>query len=347
MAGNQKPLLTIAVPTFRRSDCLRELLDVLAPQLSADPRVELIISDNASPDGTSSVVEDFRRRGLQCRYIRNEVNIGADQNFLQCYREASGEYFWLFGDDDILVPGGLQKIVSLLGRSSWDLAFIRPSTFRDRFDEIRRTDPFGRLARAVTSAEKFAELTGPMLTFISSVIVNKRKLCAVQAPDPALLMDSNLIQLGWVLPLLANYESGLIIFGGLVAGRMGNSGGYGLSRVFGQNLNQVVTNLLGHQPEIARRLLNATLRGWFPGQIVEARKGTAGKFGPEDYHSLLSPVFGANPRYWMFVYPAIKLPLALAGSLVKLQTGFLFRVQNALTSMAGLIFLRNQYLREA
>ena len=73
-----RPLLTIAIPNFNRA----------AAQLRNEPRVELIISDNASPDETPAVVQDFVARGLRVRYIRNLQDIGSDANFLQCFEQA-------------------------------------------------------------------------------------------------------------------------------------------------------------------------------------------------------------------------------------------------------------------
>jgi GT2 family glycosyltransferase len=46
-----RPLLTIAIPNFNRAGYLKEL-SLLAAQLRNEPRAELIISDNASPDET-------------------------------------------------------------------------------------------------------------------------------------------------------------------------------------------------------------------------------------------------------------------------------------------------------
>jgi len=88
-----KPLLTIAIPTYNRAWCLRELLPVLLEQLENEPRVELIISDNASPDETPAVVQDFVARGLRVRYTRVVRNIGSDANFLQCFEQAWGNMF--------------------------------------------------------------------------------------------------------------------------------------------------------------------------------------------------------------------------------------------------------------
>ena len=88
----EKPLLTIAIPTYNRAWCLKDLLSVLASQIKDEPRVELMISDNASPDGTPSLIQDFVAQGVRVRYLRNSENIGSDANFLQCFEQARGKY---------------------------------------------------------------------------------------------------------------------------------------------------------------------------------------------------------------------------------------------------------------
>ena len=47
-----RPLLTIAIPTYNRSEDLAGLLEVLEPQLAEFPQVEVLVSDNASTDDT-------------------------------------------------------------------------------------------------------------------------------------------------------------------------------------------------------------------------------------------------------------------------------------------------------
>ena len=59
----ERPLLTIAIPTYNRSAFLSELLDCLLPQLLAEPRVELLISDNASPDDTLQLLRILSHPG--------------------------------------------------------------------------------------------------------------------------------------------------------------------------------------------------------------------------------------------------------------------------------------------
>lgn len=333
----ERPLLTIAIPTYNRSRYLAELLTVLAPQLRNHPEIELFISDNASPDDTQQVVERFRTEGMECRYLRNEENIGSDPNFLQCFQEARGRYFWMVGDDDILVPGSVEKIAALLSGADYDVVFARPYGFRERYDEVVIRDPLGRSAIAIEDGGLFTSFTGTMLTFISAVIVNRERFFAIGAPDPARLVGTNLIQFGWVLPLLQSFRRGLIVYGGQVAGREANSGGYSLSGVFGRNLRQITSALLGNDSDLAACIVNKTLRTWFPGVVVQWRKSEGGSFGSQKFHELLKPIFGSNIRYWIFVFPAIKAPLGIANALVQVNNTFISRLDSAFLAIRAMV----------
>src|SRR5947209_20321845 len=86
--GSARPLLTLAIPTYNRADCLRELLSGLADQLKNESRVELIISDNASPDETPAIVQEFVALRLRLPYIRNTQKNGSDDNVFRCLKDA-------------------------------------------------------------------------------------------------------------------------------------------------------------------------------------------------------------------------------------------------------------------
>src|SRR5215469_7631915 len=128
---SEQPLLTIAIPTYNRSMYLAQLLEILAPQLINKPLVELMISDNSSSDDTPAVVKSFIAQGLSCRYIRNESNIGPDANFLQCFEKANGKYVWIFGDDDLIIPGGVSKILHYCETADYDLISLRVYPFTE------------------------------------------------------------------------------------------------------------------------------------------------------------------------------------------------------------------------
>jgi abequosyltransferase len=109
------PLLSIAIPTYKRSDYLRDNLKQLAlVGKNHWNEVELIVSDNCSPDATESVVREAQRNGLPVTYIRNEENIGSDANIAQCFNVSKGKYVLILGDDDFFMDGALTTLIDLL-----------------------------------------------------------------------------------------------------------------------------------------------------------------------------------------------------------------------------------------
>ncbi len=109
------PLLSICVPTYNRAAMLRVMLEAVLPQVAqAAPEVELCLSDNASPDETPEVV---RAAQAICpfRHARNATNLGPIRNLDRVTNEmAQGEYVWVLGDDDLVRPGAVRRIVAAL-----------------------------------------------------------------------------------------------------------------------------------------------------------------------------------------------------------------------------------------
>ena len=307
-----RPLLTIAIPTFNRAHFLRELLSVLFDQLIGQPRVELIVSDNASPDETPALLKEYQDRGLQIRSIRNETNIGADANFLQCFELARGKYVWIVGDDDIIPSGALDRVLYFLDSGDFDLIFLRPVPFSAQPLTEYKPDPRGRGAFRIRSALQFCRMVGTMFTLTTCNIVNKQRL---EELIPALnhdLLESNLIQLGWVYPLVANFTCGLYVFDHLLSVRALNRGGYSVSRVFGKNFKQITDSILGSGSPLARAMHRETLSKCLPCLVMEVRQHRFIESESEDFHAALKPIYGKTGAYWFYVFPVAACPLWFA-----------------------------------
>jgi glycosyltransferase involved in cell wall biosynthesis len=106
------PLVSIGLPVYNGERLMRRALNsVLAQDYE---NFELIISDNASTDGTQPLCEEFRRRDPRIRYVRQTVNRGAAANFQAVLEQARGEFFMWLGDDDWLDPGYVAECVRVL-----------------------------------------------------------------------------------------------------------------------------------------------------------------------------------------------------------------------------------------
>ena len=88
------PVLSVAIPTYNRAETLRRQLGSLLGQIvGCQEDVEVVVSDNASSDGTASVVAEMREHSPGIRYVRNEANLGANRNIdaaVRACRHASG-----------------------------------------------------------------------------------------------------------------------------------------------------------------------------------------------------------------------------------------------------------------
>lgn len=109
------PLLTIAIPTFNRAHRLRVALEAVLPQTSKlGDTVEVVVSDNASEDDTRAVVETFQATHA-VSYFRNSANLGPIRNIVRLTTElASGRFVWVLGDDDLVHPTAVQRVVSAI-----------------------------------------------------------------------------------------------------------------------------------------------------------------------------------------------------------------------------------------
>lgn len=92
------PQVSIGVPVFNAERWLPRALDSLLAQ--DHRRLEIIICDNASDDGTMDICREYARRSAEIRVYENATNLGIWQNFGRVLSLASGEYFmWAAADD--------------------------------------------------------------------------------------------------------------------------------------------------------------------------------------------------------------------------------------------------------
>ncbi|NDC48946.1 MAG: glycosyltransferase family 2 protein [Micrococcales bacterium] len=106
--------LSICIPTYNRAFYLKQLIYSIIPQCFGG--IEIVVSDNASTDETKAVIEEFQHSHTNIRYVRSEINVGADRNLLNAVSNAHGKYCWLMGSDDIIEPGGLNSVLNIIAK---------------------------------------------------------------------------------------------------------------------------------------------------------------------------------------------------------------------------------------
>jgi abequosyltransferase len=306
----ERPLLTIAIPTYNRSKCLAQLLEILAPQLAGESRVELVISDNASPDDTSTVIASFRDKGLSLIYDREEKNIGPDANFLKCFREARGKYVWIFGDDDIILPGSLRKVLDLLSQNECDLIHVgflgtSGTLVLERFSCV----PIK--AEIIENSSEMVKRANHSLSFISANIVNRDRVLANLERPLDELIGTNLLQLGWVYTALNYYIRGIHITGPLVAARDSATPDLDFVRVFGPKFVSITDRWL-NEPKLRKIIINSVLKTFMPFCLIRSRRIRNDYVNNLSTERVASSAFRRYALYWAYNYPIITLPLRMA-----------------------------------
>lgn len=114
--ADNKPTLSICIPTYNRSahlaNCLQSI-KIATQHITSD--IEICISDNASTDNTQDVVKKCNLT-VPVKFHRNSKNIGIPRNFLNVINMASGEFTWLVGDDDLLLPNTISRLLQLISK---------------------------------------------------------------------------------------------------------------------------------------------------------------------------------------------------------------------------------------
>lgn len=115
MPSERIPKLSVAMPVRNGQNYLRAAFESLLGQTFAD--FELIVSDNASTDGTEAIVRDFASRDPRIAYHRHEQNLGAAGNFNFGFERSRGRLFKWAAHDDVCEPEFLRRTIELLERS--------------------------------------------------------------------------------------------------------------------------------------------------------------------------------------------------------------------------------------
>lgn len=217
--------LSICIPTLNRAAFIGETLDSIVSQI--DERVEVVIVDGGSKDGTREIVESYQARFPQIRFCLSPLstsgpsNSGFDKDCNLAVELSQGRYCWLMTDDDLLLPGAIPDVLRAIQRAH---ALIIVSV------EIRNVDLTRTLTarrpeldadRSFSSGEwqEFAALTARHLTFVGAVIVDRQLWLS---RDRAKYFGTGFVHLGVIFDQAVE-RSSLVIAKPLVAIRLGNA----------------------------------------------------------------------------------------------------------------------------
>jgi glycosyltransferase involved in cell wall biosynthesis len=119
--GRARPTVTIAIPTRNRRGFLEKAIE--SALAAAGPGDQVVVSDNASTDNTASYLEKITDERLTV--LRHEMDLGMVGNWNACLGAATGIYFLLLSDDDLLRESSISLLINALDCSEVAFAYGR------------------------------------------------------------------------------------------------------------------------------------------------------------------------------------------------------------------------------
>jgi glycosyltransferase involved in cell wall biosynthesis len=123
-------MISVCIATYNGEKYITEQIDSILSQL--DTIDELIVSDDASIDGTLEIITAYKDNRI--RIIHNKKRKGVIKNFENALFQVKGDYIFLSDQDDIWLPGKVFKILKQMDFA--DLVFSNAMIVDENLNEL-------------------------------------------------------------------------------------------------------------------------------------------------------------------------------------------------------------------
>ena len=107
--------VTVGIPAHNGKEFIKQAIESVLSQTFTD--FELIISDDASSDGTENICKEYAKIDHRIKYFRQKNNIGGFANNKFILDHAQGKYITMLAHDDALNPEFIEKTLDYIKRN--------------------------------------------------------------------------------------------------------------------------------------------------------------------------------------------------------------------------------------
>lgn len=108
-----RPLVTIIAVCYNQEEWVEETLDSIKKQTY--PNIQLIVADDGSKDNSKQVIKNWiKANNSDAVFVDHTVNLGLTKNINSAIPYVKGDYFQVFGCDDIMVQTKIEDQVAIM-----------------------------------------------------------------------------------------------------------------------------------------------------------------------------------------------------------------------------------------
>ena len=123
----ERSLISVVVPAWRAEKTLAATLDSILLQTWRE--LEVLVVDDASPDGTLALAQSYAAKDPRVRVIAQPQNGGVSKARNRGVREARGEWIAFLDSDDLWMPEKLERQMALAAQHPEAGLFFTGSAF--------------------------------------------------------------------------------------------------------------------------------------------------------------------------------------------------------------------------
>jgi acetyltransferase-like isoleucine patch superfamily enzyme len=220
--------ISLCIPTFNRGDLLRKCLDSLVSQdvFVETDEVEIVIADNCSTDDTQLICKEFSAiYGNKINYIRNERNLGTEENLNVVLSNAEGEFLKLLNDSLIVQPGSINEWMKVVKGTFVEKPIIFFTNGNVHSAEV---------VNIANSFDEFVLKVSYFVTWMGGFSIWRKDFAEI--PDFTACAELQLIQTDVLFRLMESRRRAVVLTDTYFIGMdVGRKGGYNIAKVFGKN----------------------------------------------------------------------------------------------------------------
>lgn len=187
--GKDRPLVSLIVPIYKTEKYLPACLDSALAQTYTN--LEVLLVDDASPDGSAAIAKDYAARDARFHYLRRE-NGGLSAARNTGLDAATGEWIAFLDSDDVLPPRAIETLLTAVLTHHTAMAMGAYTDYRDvhRLHLGRRMPAKAGVWRGTEAVQRYYVTDGQFLCHMWTKLFHRDVFSAYRFPEGRIYEDN-------------------------------------------------------------------------------------------------------------------------------------------------------------